>query len=219
MIARTGLSFDYAWRVRDVEGFLSAYITDTFQQNCAHEANGRCINGAIIPSPAETTRIKNDANPAEYQLSCANGVAGRAKVHATYATVAAAISHSGHFEGEAGIALPADFIFEANAIHTVNGVAPRKHQNGSQRPTCKLCAPIVIVNGPSAAIALTYRVNTSVGIYVVSVCRAVLGPLAAATIGTATAAGGAVDGAATGIGIDSAALAISARLAGTVSAG
>jgi hypothetical protein len=190
-------------------------VVAPFGQSRRQDANWDCIRGAIIPSPTETTSIKNEANPAEYQLSCANGVAGSANVHATYAAVAAAISHNGHFDGDIGNALPAAFIFEANAIHTINGVAPRKHQNGSQRPTCRLCAPTVIVNGPSAAIALTYRVNTSVGIYVVSVCRAVLGPLAAAMTGATTVA----DGIATGIGIDTAALAISVRVAGTVSAG
>jgi hypothetical protein len=105
-----------------------------------HEASCDCIKGAIIPSPAETTSIKNEANPEEYQLSCANGVAGSAKVHATNAAVAAAISHNGHFDSDSGNVLPAAFIFEANAIHTTNGVAPRKHQNGSQRPTWRLRA-------------------------------------------------------------------------------
>jgi hypothetical protein len=101
-------------------------VVALFAQSRPQEANWDCIRGAIIPSPAETTSIKNEANPAEYQLSCANGVAGSANVHATYAAVAATISHNGHFDGDSGNALPAAFIFEANAIHTTNGVAPRK---------------------------------------------------------------------------------------------
>src|SRR6266851_5101644 len=128
------------------------------------DGNCRCIKGATIPSPADTTSIRNEASPEEYQLSCAKGVAGNAKVHAAYATVAALISQNGHFDGCSGIVLPAAFIFEANATHTISGVAARKHQNGSQRPTCRSRAPIFMVKGPSAAIALTYRVNTSVGI-------------------------------------------------------
>jgi hypothetical protein len=55
-----------------------------------HEASCDCIKGAIIPSPAETTSIKNEANPEEYQLSCANGVAGSAKPEARYRSLAGA---------------------------------------------------------------------------------------------------------------------------------
>ncbi|MDB5107919.1 MAG: hypothetical protein JWM69_860, partial [Candidatus Binatus sp.] len=58
-----------------------------------------------MPSPADTTSIRKEASPAEYQLSCAKGVAGRAKVQATNAMVAAAISHRGHFDGCSGIVL------------------------------------------------------------------------------------------------------------------
>ena len=51
-------------------------VVALFAQSRLQEANWDCIRGAIIPIPAETTSIKKEASPAEYQLSCANGVAG-----------------------------------------------------------------------------------------------------------------------------------------------
>jgi len=105
-----------------------------------------------MPRPAETTSTRNAASPGEYQLVYwAKGVFGKAKVHATQATVAAVISHTGQCAGHAGRAFPAPLSFVAKAIHTVSGVAARKHQNGSQRPTGLLSMTI----GPTAAIALT----------------------------------------------------------------
>jgi hypothetical protein len=45
-----------------------------------HDGNCRCISGATIPSPADTTSIRNEASPDEYQLSCAKAAIGERNV-------------------------------------------------------------------------------------------------------------------------------------------
>src|SRR5829696_4069842 len=90
--------------------------------------------GAIPASTSVTNNTAAVARPGLYHSRSANPVLGRANAQTKKATVAANISHIGHFPGLVGSALLALRHLPAYIAHTVAGVNARKTQNHTHAP-------------------------------------------------------------------------------------